>query len=315
MKQKQPKYQFKSKQKYKKKQLILFVLLAVCLISISIVFARYVTDKENPFLIRSKEFYFYSDKLKENTATYQIENWSGADDYTITINMNSSKNNLKSVNYDIGYKVNFTCSDNVICQLSKTEGIIYASTNQDFFNLTITPNTYLKTGDKVTVEIEATSTTEFHKTLKGKFVLIVGQENLSFQISDSPNNPYMQLRITNTLTYYVVDQPFNGYVEGQRIDSDTYLSLNEADRKKCHSSIVNIKFNPKDILMDMTNENFQNAVETKKTTINGYSYINEVTIRIDAVSSCDLRFYKVDVSKDYTYPNNGNNPIVTITSK
>ena len=37
-------------------------------------------------------------------------------------------------------------------------------------------------------------------------------------------------------------------------------------------------------------------------------------ISIDAISSREIRFYKVDVSQDYTYPNN-NNSIVTITSE
>ena len=49
--------------------------------------------------------------------------------------------------------------------------------------------------------------------------------------------------------------------------------------------------------------------------INGKSYISGFTIPIDAISSREIRFYKVDVSQNYTYPNNNGNSIVAITSE
>ena len=130
--------------------------------------------------------------------------------------MNSRKNNIQVASYDISYDIRYTCSDNAICQLSKTSGVISKDTNTDFFNLTITPNTQLETGDRVTVEIEATSTSNYKKTIKGKFTLVVGQENLTYQITDAPDEPYMNLRITNTLSYYVVRQSFDNYTVNQK---------------------------------------------------------------------------------------------------
>ena len=312
--QKKINYQFKMKQKYKRQQLAIAVILIVCLLSLVIIFARYLTNNVKDFFVRSKEFYFYSDKLTEDTSVYQIDNWSGVDDYVITINMNSRKNNLKVTSYDIGYNISYTCSDNAICQLSKTEGNVPATTNADSFNLTITPNRQLDTGDKVVVEIEVNSTAQYKKTLKGKFTLVVGKEKLSYQITDSSQNPYMELSITNTLSYYVVNEAFDSYTVGQKIDIDTYLGLSEEKRKKCYSSIVTIKFKPREILFDVTNNSYEDATNIKTEQINGKTYINELTISIDAISSVNLRFYKVDVSKDYTYPNNNNSSVVTVTS-
>ena len=193
---------------YKKKQIIIILAILLCATSFVVVFGRYVTNSINNFFLRSKEFYFNSDKLSENKSVFQIENWSGVDDYTITVNMNSRKNNIQVASYDISYDITYTCSDNAICQLSKESGVISKDTNTDFFNLTITPNTQLETGDRVTVEIEARSTSYYKKTIKGKFTLVVGQENLTYQITDAPDEPYMNLRITNTLSYYVVRQSF-----------------------------------------------------------------------------------------------------------
>ena len=301
--------------KYKRKQLIILGLIVLNLISFIVIFGRYLTNTINDFFIRSKEFYFYSDKLSEDNSVYQVDNWSGVDDYIITINMNSNNNNIEVASYDIGYNISYKCTDNAICQLSKTEGIILANTNSDFFNLTITPNMQLNTGDKVVVEVEVNSTAPYKKTLKGKFTLVVGKEKLTYQITDSAQNPYMQLSMTNTLTFYNVNESFGTYNVGDKIDIDTYLGLSDAEKAKCYSAMVDIKFDPTEILFDVTNSAYSDAPNMTTTTINGKTYINGFTIKIDAISSKEIRFYKVDVSKNYTYPNKNNVSIVTVTSQ
>lgn len=307
-------YQFKIKNNLKKTQILLIMAILICIISFIVIFGRYLTNNMNDFFVRSKEFYFYSDKLEEDTAVFQVDNWSGVDDYVITVNMNSRKNNLKAASYDIGYTISYTCSDNAICQLSKTEGIIYSNNNSDYFNLTITPNRQLETGDKVVVEIEAKSTAKYQKTLKGKFTLVVGKEKLSYQITDKPQNPYMELSLTNTLSYYIVNEAFGNYSVNNKIDIDTYLALTEENKAKCSSAIVTISFNPEQVLLDITNESYSKAKNIETTTVNGKTYINKFTILIDAISSTDLRFYKVDVSKDYTYLNGNEPSVLSITS-
>ena len=284
------------------------------MISLVVVFGRYITDNINNYFLRSGEFYFESDKLSKEGTTLQVDNWSGVDDYTITINMNSRKNNIEKATYDISYDINYSSTDNVICNLSKEEGIIYASTNTDYFNLTITPNTQLRTGDKVVVDIEVNSTSQYQKTLKGQFILVVGQENISYQITDEVKSPYLELSITNTLSYYTVRESFGSYKEGDRIDTGTYLALSEEDKNKCYSGEIKIEFNPQEVLLDMTSEVYNKAKDIKTTLINGKNYINGFTINIDAISSVDIRFYKVDVTKDYTYPNANNESIIKVTS-
>ena len=273
-------YQFKIKNNLKKTQILLIMAILICIISFIVIFGRYLTNNMNDFFVRSKEFYFYSDKLEEDTAVFQVDNWSGVDDYVITVNMNSRKNNLKAASYDIGYTISYTCSDNAICQLSKTEGIIYSNNNSDYFNLTITPNRQLETGDKVVVEIEAKSTAKYQKTLKGKFTLVVGKEKLSYQITDKPQNPYMELSLTNTLSYYIVNEAFGNYSVNNKIDIDTYLALTEENKAKCSSAIVTISFNPEQVLLDITNESYSKAKNIETTTVNGKTYINKFTILI-----------------------------------
>ena len=93
---------------YKKKQILIILAILLCSISFVIVFGRYVTNSVNNFFLRSKEFYFYSDKLSEKRDVFQVDNWSGVDDYTIVVNMNSRKNNIQVATYDIAYDIKYT---------------------------------------------------------------------------------------------------------------------------------------------------------------------------------------------------------------
>ena len=300
--------------KYRKKQIILVLIRLIIIISLVVIFGRFITNSINNFFLRSGEFYFESDKLSEEGTTLQVDNWSGVDDYTFTININTRKNNIETATYDIPYEVKYSASDNVICNLSKENGIIYASNNSDSFTITITPNTQLRTGDKVTIDLEVISTGEYKKTLKGKFILVVGQENISYEITDEKLNQYLELSITNTLSYYTVRENFDSYNVGDRIDVDTYLNLSQENKNKCYSGEVKLEFDPNEVLLDMTSEIYNEAKNIETININGNTYIRSFTINIDAISSVDIRFYKVDVTKDYTYPNNNNNSVIEVTS-
>lgn len=305
----------KSKSIYKKQQIIIILVLALCFITLVSAFGRYVLNGINNFFVRTKEFYFYSDKLKENSPIYQIDNWTGIDPYTITVNMNSMENNLKKATYDISYDITYECTSNATCQLSKTSGIIPATSNSDYFNLVITPNTGLTTGDKVTVAITATSSSRYTKTLSARFTLVVGQESLSYEIVDSESNQYLDLNITNTLSYYKVETAFDSYNVGDRIDVDTYLTLSDANKAKCYSALITLSFDPNEVLLDMTNTNYLNAISTTTTNIDGSNYINGMTFKVDPISSAVVRFYKIDVSKDYTYPIINSTSIIGVTAR
>lgn len=301
--------------KYSIRQLIIVVIIFINTAFFASIFGRYVVNNIKNFYNRTKEFYFYSDKLASNNPTYQIDNWSGVDDYIITINMNSYKNNLRSTSYDIEYDIEYTVSDNAICQLSKTKGTIYATTNTDYFTLTVTPNAVLDTGDAVYINIIASASSPYEQVIRGVFILKVGQEKLTYEITDSEDNPYLELDITNTLSYYIVDEAFENFSVGDKITREVYLEQTKENQGKCHSKIITITFDPNIILLDMTNISYREAISTTNTTINSNTYINGLTFKIDALSSHNIRFYKVDESKNYTYPNsNGTQSVITLSS-
>lgn len=315
MKSHRRKYEKRNRQIKKIKFMSFIIILILLVISLITVLARYVTNSINNYLMESKEFYFYSDKLKEDGQDYQIDNWSGVEDYTITINMNSMENNLKKASYDIPYSITYNYSDNIICQINKEEGIIYSSTNSDYFTIKVTPNKAMENGDKAWVEIYAKSDAEYKKELKAKFTFVVGKENVTYEIDDEENSSYFELNITNTQSYYMVSEAFDSYTVGQRIDVNTYLSLSDENKKKCYSGEITIKFDPTKVQIDMTDKNYLKAKNIKQTNVNGYNYINELTINVDALSSENIRFYKVDKTQNYTYPIDNKECILNISIK
>ena len=304
----------KKRRKYNRRQIIIACIIIIYGISLVSIMGRYVVKNVSGFFNKTKEFYFNSDKLGTDNPTYQIENWSGIDNYTITINMNSIQNNLVATPYDIDYEISYSCSSNIICQLSKQSGKILGETNTDSFNLIIIPNAQLKTGDKVFVQITAKASSPYEKTLQGRFTLVVGQENLYYEIVDEPNSPYLKFNITNTLSYYKVQQAFDAFQVGERLTIDTYLSLSEENKNKCYSTIVTLNFDPDDVVLDMTDSNYLNATNVTTTQKDSFNYINSLTFKVDAISSVQVRFYKQDKTMDYTYPIINNNPIVTFTN-
>lgn len=304
--------EYNIQRKYAKKQLIIVFMLLIFAISSILILGRYVIENIRSFYSRSKEFYFYSDKLGETNPSYQIENWSGVDNYTITINMNSNKNNLLSASYDIEYDISYICSNNIICQLSKESGIIYSSTNTDYFHLVITPTMQLKTGDNVFIEITAKTSAPYEKTIKGRFTLIVGQEEFSYEIMDSNHSPYLMVNMTNTLSYYIVSEAFDSYTVGEKISTSIYLELTEDKRKKCYSTIVTLAFDPNYVLLDMTSSSYLNSTTITHINKNSYDYINSISFKVEAESSGSVRFYKIDETVDYTYPGPNSQSIIAV---
>ena len=284
-----------------------------------ITFGRYAYTEIKNFYYNTQKFYFNSDKLSDSGTIIEMTNWSGVGQYAITFNMNSYANNNLSSDVDIYYDISYNCSTNVNCNIvdDLESSMISKVTNVDSFTIIITVPTenILKDKDVVELNVEVTSTSPYKKTLKGTFRLIVGHYGLSYEIDDSKDSPYLEVRITNTLDYYTVNEAFGSYDIGTQLDINTYQLLTEEQKEKCSSAMIELTFDPKKVLLDMTSEEYRNASLVKTTDINNYEYINFITFSIDALSSKQVKFYKIDTSKDYSYPNISNNSVIDVKFK
>lgn len=288
----------------------IIICLVIILSSIFVTYGRYIYNDIKDLYLSSKNFYFNSDKLTVNRAIYKVDNWSAVDAYSISINLNNSKNNLVHSDSDISYVINYTCSSNIECSLSSKDGILYSNENIDNFTAVLTPKTNFNDGDEAWIEIVVKSTAPYKKELSGRFILKVGKVGLSYSIDDKKNRTFFDFRITNSLDYYMVNEAFGDYSVGSRIDRITYMNLSDLDKSKCTSALITLSFDPEYVILDMTSNAYLNAQSVDTIEIDGYNYVNEISFKMDSESSESVRFYKADSSEDYTYPFTNTNSIV-----
>lgn len=269
-------------------QILIVLVILAFLVPIMTSLSKYVYNAVHDYYLGTKGFYFNSDKLTSNHSEFEIaNNWSGAETYTITINLNSKKNDLVFAESDIDYEVSFTHSDDIECSISKTTGTIKGSgsggINEDYFIITINPanGTALANGVQTWVDITVKSTSPYVATLSGKLYIGVGTEDITYEIIDSQNNPYLEVNITN--------------------------SLNTGED-------VTLSFDPSILRLDMTSAFRLNSTAITTQDINGYAYVNSVTSHVGSLETTTVKFYKVDPSQDYTYQaGDTGTPVVQLT--
>ena len=275
-----------------KANLILCLILLVIVIYITpkfFSFARYVYNMAYEHYLVAKDFYFASDKLSISHSEYEVtNNWSGAETYQVIVNMSSKRNDLAMTEADITYSITYTCSDNITCTLDKTSSTIVGTgnngVNEDAFTVNINPanGTALNDGEIAWVDITASSTSPYTQTISGKLVFEVGTSDISYEIIDEANSPYLTLNIINSTS------------------SNTNVTLS---------------YDPTVVLLDMTSRFYLNTHTTFNTqTLNNYSYINNITSPVSALSTTSVKFFKTNSANNYSFlAGSPGTPVITLT--
>ena len=299
---------------HKKISIIVLIFLIVFLL-LGVTFGRYIYNVVNNYILETKGFYFSSSVLTINNKEYKINNWDGVNSYTLTIDLNNKKNELKSTTSDIRYEVVVKCPSKVVCTLSKDQGTIYESQKNDSYQIVITPVTNFYQGDEIVVETIATSTYPYKKSLSATYNIGVEKSKFSYDIEDSENLNYLTLNLTNSVAYYVVERAFDTYQVDDQISAEKYNSLTEQQKNNCYSAKVTVSFDPNIVYADMTAITYHNRIEnsSKFTRINNYDYLSEYAFKIEANSSQKVIFYKKDIEKNYTYPIVNDKSIINVS--
>ena len=87
------------------------VFLVIILIVTCSVFGRYIYYQAREAYFTSKAFYFTSDLLTLDNATYQYENWGGVDTYEINFDLYSYENTLLRLDDDLEYQLSCEIPD------------------------------------------------------------------------------------------------------------------------------------------------------------------------------------------------------------
>lgn len=252
------------RRKYKKIRFVIIIILLGYIIAFTIVYGRYILQKNGVKLTGSKEFYFNSDILSEDEPKYNII-WEGTESYQISVSLFSKGNNLNSATYDIPYKLSYKCSSNAQCIFNKETGKIPAQTNEDTFTATVIPNSSLEVDKPVELTITATTIDGFEKAISAKYFLYKKADQVYYNIEDEKDRMYLIFNFSNM----------------------------EYETKK-----VTLNFDSNKILIDTTS-NIMDMIESYTTDENNRK-INSIVFDVESMSTVNLRFFKVDKSIDYT---------------
>lgn len=269
------------KRKLNKFKVSIVVILVVLIFSIT-VFGRYIYNNAREAYFVARQFYFSSDILTVNGSNYQYDNWGGTGTYAIEFELYSYLNSLSKLDYDLGYTITCTTSDSdkVRVGINSDEvgapttitDVIPASTNTSKIGLFVTPITEIAKNDSVKVQVTASTSVPYQKTISCEFTIkAVTQGENTYLIQDDVNQDYAILSLT---------------------------CVNESGAQ------VTLEFDPSKLRIDMNDEVYINRIVEKDatSTINGDIYVKKIVFNIDAETTKNVKFYKVDKTKNYTYP-------------
>lgn len=301
---------------YKKILLIFIILLIIILMLIKVIFpatislSKYVYSVARGAYLNARDFYFTSNILdkvgKDNTV--EGEAWDGIQTHSFDVLMYSKKNDYKKATANIEYKISvvakvyqdqggnkepkqigenlvLSATDGVIgtkedgikvenqyieLHFDKLAGTIFKDNNQDSIKIDIIPKNkeFFKENDYVEIKFEAEATSPYTDKIEGTYRVKVKKRGLSYSIEDLVNSTYMNFIISNA----------SGENESAKLEFDS-------------SKIV----------LDTTSKEYLDYQTT--TRVSEDNYFNEITIQINSMESKSIKFYKNDITKNYSYPN------------
>ncbi len=287
----------------KKKTKILIIVIAVLLVTlipIGITYSKYISNYVLDYYLSSKGFYFSSDQLSVEGFESIDNTWDGG---KVNFNLKNSNNNKLITDYDISYNVSCEVEGNpsIACNINNgstniTNGIISSQASCENSKDATDVSTYDKTRCEVEgykwknnevvtdlyfelsssneiedaiVNVTATATEPYGKTLTGKFTLskntIINEVSMDLEKYDD----YYRLVISNPFT-------------DDRCIRVSYDS-------------TNLKIDAK-------------ATDFSYHGVDGNDFINEFEILIKSNNSKDYIFYGINQSivhdiKDFTLVN------------
>ncbi len=298
------------------KKLRILSITAISILSLFLIinFGRYVKTIIENYITRTQRFYFNSDKLTTDNKVFEVNYWSGADSYPVIIDVNSLDNSLRGTDIPIDYTISCIPGTGLLCDLSKTSSTIGTTTNKDTFTVTAVPTQTFQDGATTQITVKARAEYPFEKELSATFVFVVGHYELSYKIEDKINQPYLEAVISNTVDTYKVKQPFGDYTYNQEITQNVYETLSDEDKAKCVSATITLSFNPSDFRLDMTNYYYQHKKSETITQLGGFDYVNSFTFDVKAQTAIKIKFYKIHVDQDYTYPFTTSTPVIAFSA-
>ncbi len=134
----------------------------------------------------------------------------------------------------------------------------------------------------ITIRIKASTQEPYRKEISCEISLRIQQVLAnSYEIEDVANRNYLVLKMVNT--------------------HDT-------------GGNVSLEFDPNVVRIDLNDEAYLNRVEGSEET-NSDGYVQKFVFTMEKESAKNIKFYKVDMSQDYTYPSGDTDSVITVNDE
>lgn len=276
---------------------VVAILFLILITTNGFTLAKYVTNSVWNYYLNSQDFYFTSPELNANKSSIVNNLWQGE---PINFKLQNSLNDELVTEYDITYQVTCTvlgdASSIATCKINGTDSNVYNGTLSNFkecvndtgdgvdvssynktdceingyhwLNNQVTSNLYFELEKTTDVDIEsavvnitATSTSPFKKTLSAEYTLHKDQSLVGM--------------INKTYTEFT--------------DYSSLVISNSYDTDKC----LSIKWDSSKLRYDLNEQELMSF----NTDTNGY--INEIVIKVQAKNSQRYIFYKTNLNEAY----------------
>lgn len=269
------------------------IFIAILMITIA-VFGRYIYNDMREAYFTSKKFYFTSNLLTLDNQKYTYEDWGGIDTYQINFDLYSYASKFLKLDYDLNYEVSCqpVSTDKIKCAVNTTDGASSATgtiyhTEQDSYAANVSkikvyviPTKTINKGENIKISIKAKTQEPYKKEISCEISLKIKEPTTNtYEIEDVANRNYLNLKLVN---------------------------------KSNRAVQYTLTFDPNEIRLDLNDDAYVNKVDYETTDINGNSYVNKVVFDVEKEATKNVKFYKVDMSKDYTYPNGDTSPIIDV---
>lgn len=186
-----------------------------------------------------------------------------------------------------------TCStsnpDKVKCTINSYDenatntatGTIYKTTNTSRVVVFVTPIATINRNDSVKIQVTASTTVPYQKTISCEFTLKVEtQGENTYEIEDVANRDYAILKLTNA--------------------NDT-------------ATQVTLEFAPSELRLDLNDEIYLDEKNKVSEEIDSNGYVKKIVFKLDAETAKNVKFYKVNKAQNYTYPGVDDTSAIRVT--
>ena len=134
---------------------------------------------------------------------------------------------------------------------------------------------------------------------------------ITIRIKASTQEPY-QKEISCEISLRIQQVLANSY-EIEDIANRNYLTLKVINTHETGGN-VSLEFDPNVVRIDLNDEAYINRVEGSEE-VNSDGYVEKFVFTMDKESAENIKFYKVDMSQDYTYPSGDTSSIITVNDE